>query len=347
MIAGRSFLIRVRRRRAAWIAYDDRVFMLEHLRLLKNHKGAYMFGYISLLISQVGLTGKQWAMKKCGKETPGIFNSICINGARSLICLLVSAVIWALSGGGVTTAAGHAVAVISGVGTALNLFTWILASNIVPLILIECLSMIGSMIIPMILAPYIYSGDAVSLLQWVGCALIFLSVFLFLNRGSEKKSDSSTAYKMLIVTVCTLGTTLTSVFKKYYIVHFSDVGKGSVEYFTLISFAVVFVFFALLFAPAYSLAEKRLSANGGDGNVQLPFKKVWIYILTAAVLLYVNELFVVYAAELPSAIYFPLSRALAVSATFLLDVIVFKDKVSVSKLIGLALVIVSVVLINI
>lgn len=55
------------------------------------------------------------------------------------------------------------------------------------LTLIESVSMIGSMVIPLLLAPYLYDGDTVSLMQWLGCALVFVSVFLFMNRGKKKQ----------------------------------------------------------------------------------------------------------------------------------------------------------------
>ena len=120
--------------------------------------------YGALLIAQLGNTAKQYAMKKCGGLAPGAFNSVCINLARSLICLAVSLVIWLFAGGGATTLSGHLFIIAAGIGTAFNLFTWILASQIVPLALVESVSMMGSMVVPLILAPYLYNGEEVSLL---------------------------------------------------------------------------------------------------------------------------------------------------------------------------------------
>ena len=76
--------------------------------------------YGALLMSQLGTTGKQFAMKKCGRIAPGPFNSVCINMARSLICLIVSIFIWLITGGGTTTFVGHLIIIISGIGTAFN-----------------------------------------------------------------------------------------------------------------------------------------------------------------------------------------------------------------------------------
>ncbi len=306
------------------------------------------FGYFSLIMSQIGITGKQYSMKHCGRLAPGPFNSICINLLRSVICLVVSFCIWIFSDGGTTDFWGHVIIILAGLGTALNLFTWILSSRLVSLTLIEALSMLGSMVVPLILTPYLFNGESVSLLQWIGCALIFVSVFLFMNK-SEGPKEGSAFQKIIIVSGCVIGITVTSLFKKYYIFHFTSKGLGSVEYFTFINFVTVLTAFVILFAVYYFLERRKLTATAPTGekaHVELPYKKVWFYILIASASLYLNELFTVYAAELPAAIYYPLSRGLIVICTFLLDVIVFKDKVTVKKLIGLGVVIVASVLVN-
>jgi multidrug transporter EmrE-like cation transporter len=107
--------------------------------------------------------------------------------------------------------------------------------------------------------------------------------------------------------------------------------------------------FVVLFAIFYVGEKRRLVAELPKGyveRVELPYKKVWGYVIMAAVSLYLYELFVVYAAYLPSAIYYPLSKGITVLCTFLLDVIVFKDKVTPKKLIGLAMVMVAIVLVT-
>ena len=305
--------------------------------------------YGALLLAQAGTSAKQFAMKNCGRLAPGAFNSVCINLARSLICLAVSLIIWLSTGGGSTTLFGHVIIIIAGIGTAFNLFTWILSSQLVSLTLIESVSMIGSMVIPLILAPYLYNGDTVSPVQWLGCALIFVSVFLFMNKGKKSVKKGSALQKIVIVAICAISITLASVFKKYYTYYITAKGLGSIEYFTFINFVTVLAVFLMLFAVYYMSERKRavvISTAGERPKVEFPYKRVWGYIFVAAVALYVNELFTSYATQLPSAIYYPLSKGLTVGCTFLLDVTVFKEKITVKKLVGFAVVIVAVILIN-
>ncbi len=305
--------------------------------------------YGALLLAQAGISAKQFAMKKCGQLAGGPFNSVCINLMRSAICLAVSVIIWLCVGGGYTTAFGHLIIIISGIGTAVNLFTWILSTRLVSLILIESVSMIGSLVIPLILAPVLYDGDSVSFVQWIGCVLVFVSVFLFMNKSSGEKKKGSLITKIVVVTLCALGTTVASVFKKYYTFHISDKGHGSIEYFTLVNFVTVLAVFVILFVIYYAIEKRRLGALMPEGDrkkVELPYKKVYAYILIAAAALYVAELFTTYASGLPSAIFYPLSKGLTVLATFLLDVIAFKDKITLKKIIGLGVVIIAIVLVN-
>ena len=309
-----------------------------------------MFPYIALVLAQLGTSGKQYAMKNCGKLAPGPFNSVCINTMRALICLVVSLVIWLIAGGEVTTPFGHLIILLSGIVTAINLFTWILSSRIVSLTLLESLCMIGSLLVPMFLAPVLYNGETVSVLQWIGAALVFVAVFLFMNKEDPSVKKSGTPLqKALILILCAAGITTTTIFKKYYDVHIVKQGLGSAEYFTFINFVTILSVFMVLFAVFYQREKRSLTIDASEDasrKVELPYKKVWIFVLIAAAALYLNELFTVYANELNAAIYMPLSKGFNVACTFAMDIIVFKDKITVKKLIGLVTVIVAIILVT-
>lgn len=309
-----------------------------------------MFPYIALILAQLGTNGKQYSMKNCGRLAPGAFNSVCINTMRAFICIFVSLAIWLISDGSVTTPFGHFIIILSGLGTVLNLFTWILSSRFVSLTLLESICMIGSLLVPMFLAPVLFNGETVSVFQWIGAVLVFVSVFLFMNKeNGAKKKDGTPLQKIAIVVLCALGITVTTIFKKYYNVHIVENGLGTVEYFTFINFVTILSSFVVLFAVFYRLEANKLklaSENGIAPKVELPYKKVWFFVLIAAASLYVNELFTVYANELDAAIYLPLSKGLNVACTFIMDAVIFKDKITPKKLIGLVTVIIAIILVT-
>ena len=305
--------------------------------------------YGALLISQLGICGKQYAMKRCGALAPGAFNSICINLFRSGICLIVSLVIWAFADGTDTTVFGYVIAAAGGIGTALSLFSWILSSQRISLTLIEGISAIGSLVIPLILAPYLSNGESVTPIQWVGTALLFISLFLFGEKDTKDKSKNSIFSGIALAALCALGVMVALVAKKLYTYHITSNGLGSIEFFTLIGFVGVLLTFLVLL-PIYYRSERIKSEKTSDGTsaaVSFPLRRIWVFIIIAAVSLYVYELFVAYASTLPSAIYYPLSKAASIVGCFLLDIIVFKDRITPKKAIGLSLLLVSVVLITV
>lgn len=303
---------------------------------------ATVFPYVAILIAQVGLNGKQYAMKKCGTLAPGPFNSICINTMRSVICIIVSLVIWLIADGAATTPFGHFIIAVSAVGTAINLFTWIMSSRLISLTLLEAILTLGKLIGPLLCVPFLFKSETVNPFQWIVCGLIIISVFLFVEKGNKK--DGSPIKKVLLLALCGLSLAVSVVFKKYYVAEIVKQGLGSVEYFTFINFVVVILTFAILFPIYYHRESVKLRADGSDAKPELPYKKVWLFVFLAAASLYLNELFTVYANELDAAIYAPLSNGINIACTFVLDIVVFKDKITLKKIIGLVIVIAAFVL---
>ena len=299
--------------------------------------------YGALVLSQIGTATKQFAMKRCGAVATGAYNSICVNLGRAAICTLVSIVIWLFAGAGLTTPTGLLVGLASGIGTAFCLFTWILSAQRVSLTLLEAVITIGSLLLPMVLSPYLFGGESATALQWVGATMIAVSLFLFAGKDTGKKAKSSVLVSLLLLTVCTLGQAAAIITKKLYTYHITDRGLGGVEVFTLISFVGVLLTFCALFL-FYAL-RRRASASTAP-LARFPLARVWVYILVAAVGLYVNELFATYASALPAAIYYPVTKVMVVLGCFLLDTLAFRERVTAKKLAGLAILITATVLIN-
>lgn len=245
---------------------------------------------------------------------------------------------------------GYLLAVAGGVGSALGCFVWVLAAGLVPMSLIEIFSTFGSLVIPMILAPYIFDGDSVSLIQWLGCVLLIISVFTFVN-FDKKKSDeeigkkSGVAVKAALIVLQMLAAVASTLFQKCYNVHVVSKGLGTMECFNFVSFCVMVAVFLLGAGALVTLG--RASCVGDSGRIELPYKYVWHFIVMAGVGLYICQYCLGIASRLPSAVYFPLYQSVVMIETFLLDTLVFKDKFTVRKLLGVFLVIVAVVLVNI
>ena len=302
-----------------------------------------LFG--ALLLSEIGTGAKQYAMKKCGAVAPGAYNSIRINMLRAAICLVISFFIWLFTDGGGTNSVGLIISIVAGIGTALNLFTWILSAQRISLTLLEGVCTVGALVVPLFLAPFLYNGETVSPLQWIGALCVFLSLFFFSEKNNEKKKKTSLLGSILLLFFCALGVAMASVSKKLYTFYVAKDGFGSVALFTLIGFVSV-LFFFLILLPIYRKGECRRIEKSEENSPHASLRSVWLFILIAAVALYVSELFATYASDLPSAIYYPAIKVLNVLGCFLLDVTVFKERITVKKSVGLSLLLASVILIN-
>ena len=300
--------------------------------------------YSALIFSQFVNTFKQYSMKRCGRVAPGVFNSVCINMARSCICLVVSAAIWFFTDGTTSTPAGHLVMILAGIGSAVGLFTWLVSSTFLPLIFLEGVGMVGSLVLPLLLAPVLYHNDTASVPQFCGCVLLLVSLFLFANKSDAPQKKGSLLLKTSFAFLYFLGTSASVILKKYYTYYFTANNQGSISYFTFIGYVACVVFFAILFSVFYIIEKKKCTHS--QSKVKLPYKNTKSYIIVAALSLYVYDFLTSYASQLPSAIYYPLLLGLCMIFTFLLDAIVFKEKVTVKKIIGLIAVLGAIVLIN-
>ena len=105
-------------------------------------------------------------------------NSIKINLIRAIGCLLVSIAVFLFSRSALDTS-GTWISVLSGIFNAFFLFLWILAAERVSLWLVELFCMIGSVVVPLILAPFLYKGEHVLWHQWICTGILIVSTFFF------------------------------------------------------------------------------------------------------------------------------------------------------------------------
>ncbi len=307
-----------------------------------------------------GLAGisKVVAMKSCGKVCPGEYNSVRINAFRAAICLAVSAVIFAVGGANVEWN-GSWIWLLSGISNAIMMFAWVLCAEKMGLVFLEAFCMVGSVAIPLFLAPLLFDGETVSIPQWAGvlCLLIALR-FLFAKKNEKAPADGAEAsfaargteeakgalkrslqtvwiYILLLI----LSNAGMSITQKLYPVR---IGKEYTAFFNLMTFAVVFLCFAVVMIFEKAVHGRNiLPENAASG------KKLAVLISLAAVMIYIYSYFSTLAAgELPSAVYYPLIRGIGMLLTVLCDTLIFKQKITKNILIGLIFIFASILLTN-
>lgn len=191
--------------------------------------------------------------------------------------------------------------------------------------------MIGGVVLPLVVSPLIFKGEGVALMQWIGSGLLF-GAMLCLSRSNGKARLTPGSVALLVI--CGLSNFGCVLTKKLY----TSLSVGTVEDFQLYTFlfTCVTLLLILLFFPK---GEKEESAR-----LSL---KVTLYIGLAIVMLYLAEyLTTLSSGYLSSAVFYPLSYVISMPLTFLIDVVLYKEKITSESLMGIALVTLSGVLVN-
>ena len=253
-------------------------------------------GYLYLAISKFCAAAKMAAMKNCGDSKDPTTAAVKVNTVRSAIILIVSVIVFAASRS--ATADGLWIAVLSGASNAINMLSWIVCATAVSLCVVETFVMIGSVVVPLALSPLLYAGETVSVMQWLGAGLILAAVAL----SSAGVNISSKLYAV-------------------------RVGSEYAAFLNLVSFGIVFAFFAVTAAVMF-IVNRRKAASKSEEIAEpseeetkpreffgLP-AKTYLWIAVAAVGMYATNYFMT------------LSYGGGFVITALMDTLIFKQKLT-------------------
>ncbi len=309
-------------------------------------------GYLYLAISKFCGAAKMAAMKNCGNADDSTGTSVKVNAVRSGIILVVSVIVFAVSRA--ATADGVWIAALSGVSNALNMLSWLVCATAVSLCIVETFVMIGSVVFPLALSPLLYAGETVSAAQWAGAGVILAAVVLFCVGRDVKFGKKGIVW----IAVCTLSSAGCNVTAKLYAVR---AGSEYVAFFNLVTFVIVFAFFAVVAAitvlknrkktdPAADSEPVENSGRAEEKDPQpreffgLP-KRTYFRIAIAAVGMYATNYFMTLAAgALPSGMLYPLSYGAGFVLTAIMDTVFFKQKLTLPRAVATVLAVAGAVL---
>lgn len=309
-------------------------------------------GYLYLAISKFCGAAKMAAMKNCGNADDSTGTSVKVNAVRSGIILVVSVIVFAVSRA--ATADGVWIAALSGVSNALNMLSWLVCATAVSLCIVETFVMIGSVVLPLALSPLLYAGETVSAAQWAGAGVILVAVVLFCVGRDVKFGKKGIVW----IAVCTLSSAGCNVTAKLYAVR---AGSEYVAFFNLVTFVIVFAFFAVVAAITVLKNRKKTDSAADSEPVEdsgraeekdpqpreffgLP-KRTYFRIAIAAVGMYATNYFMTLAAgALPSGVLYPLSYGAGFVLTAIMDTVFFKQKFTLPRAVATVLAVAGAVL---
>lgn len=293
-------------------------------------------GYLYLIMAKLASVAKMMAVKKCGNIASGAKNSVKINLIRSAGSLAIALIVCIFSGFEKMNSYGILFTVLSGISQGIMLWSWILAATSAPMITVEVFCMIGGVVIPLIISPIVLDGTSVTIIQWIGSLLLFGAMFCLSKRGGD--SGKITPKSILLMCIAGLSNAGSVISQKF----FKEFEGGTNADFQLgtFMFTIAVLSFILLMMQLFIKTEK--TENSSKINA-----RVMVFICIAFIMTYTAQFFSTEASgSISAAVLYPLSYVISMPLVFLVDVIFFREKVTVNNIIGIILVTASGVLIN-
>ena len=293
-------------------------------------------GYLYLVMAKIAAAIKMIAVKKCGNIASGAKNSVKINLIRSSGSLVIALIVCIFSGFQKMNGYGILFTLMSGFSQGIMLWSWILAATSAPMITVEVFCMIGGVVIPLIISPLMLEGESVTLLQWIGSLLLFLAMFCLSKRRGNARTTPKSILFMCIAGLSNAGCVITQKFYQSF--------KGG----TVADFQLgTFIFTVTVLAFVLLLMNLFKKDNSDEIKKSLS-KKVLFFITVAFIMTYASQfLSTVASGRIAAAVLYPLAYVISMPLIFIVDVLVFKEKITPLNVMGIMLVTASGILINI
>lgn len=291
--------------------------------------------YIYLLISLLAGATKGYCGKRTSGRINGWHNAIAANLLRMGLCILIGFGVVAFGGelsGLVPSGKELAIYALSGISTSVFVVTWLIAVRTSAYVLMNVFLMLG-VIVPMSLGSLCY-GEAIRWNHWVGLGVLLAATLLLCayNNGIKEKLTGKGFLVLLISGVANGVTSFSQKMLKY------EVPGGS---------AAVFNFYTYVFSAASLGLVLLLYRRSKEERAQpSPIPGVLGYIVVMAISLFLNSFFLTLANSIPSAVLYPLERGISMILSGLMAALLFKEKMTVKAICGLALAFVGLLIIN-
>lgn len=302
-------------------------------------------GYIFLAIALFCGVTKGY----CGKRSSGTLtyssDALLINVFRMLVCIVIGFIIVAVQGKLgqlIVSPTVLGISAISGISTAVFVVSWLLSVRTEAYMMIDVWLLTG-IIIPMSLCAVLY-GEDITLWQWIGIVILMLAGYIMCtyNAGLKGKMKLGT---LLLLILCAAGNGFADFSQKMFV----KAGTGiDAAVFNLYTY--VFAALALLICfPIFRTKDKKIVAQGGEA-IKSPIavvKPIVIYVVVMALCLFLNSYFKTAAAEyLTATQIYPIVQGGSLVCSMLMAHFFFKEKINLRAVIGIALCLGSLLIIN-
>lgn len=298
-----------------------------------------MMGYLFLAISLFAGAAKGY----CGKKTSGYVNgyrdAMLANTVRMVLCTIIGAVL-IIAGGNMgqlkPTPQILLISALSGVTTSIFVVCWLISVKKGAYMMLDVFLMLG-VLVPIVAGRFVF-GEAIKLTQWLGIGVLFIAVIIMCSYNNSIKEKMSISALLLLI-VCGLANGLTDFSQKLFVKQLSELPIAVFNFYTYVFSALVLVIFLVIF----SARERGQGTTGVSG-----LKHIFGYIAVMSICLFANSYFKTKAAGfLDSAQLYPLNQGLALMLSSIMSATLFRERLTLKCIIGLALSFVGLIIINV
>lgn len=298
-------------------------------------------GYLYLLLALTFGLIKAYCGKRSSSAANCSYNAILINTVRMILCVLIGGIIVMIGGISsltLTEPKAILIALLCGVSTAGFTVFWLLAVHTNAYMIVEVFVM-GGVVIPLTLCAILYK-ERIGAIQIVGIILLLIAVYCMCTyRKTEKASLSIKSFFILIL--CAVSSGISDFSQKLYIREIENTDISVFNLYTYL-FAAITLLAVCLFIRA---KEKNTEKLKSPREIIMP---ILHYVVIMAICLFLNAYFKTSSARyLDAVLLYPLNQGCAVILSLLMSVVIFKEKTTLKGVIGIALSIISMILINV
>ncbi len=276
----------------------------------------------------------------CGKKMSGyvrnVQSAVMLNLIRALLCTFISVCLVILTGNIRYTSPDTElilISALSGVATAIMIATWLLSVRKSAYMMLDVFLMMGTLV-PTVMGYFIFS-EPISTRQWIGFSVLLFAVLIMCDyNNSIKVKITPTALILLIL--CGLSNGTASLSQKMFVRNFPTL---SVSVFNMYTYIFASLTLALFFLAIMRKGKVEFDNEGTKG--------AYIYVFIMAAMLTAHSYFNTLAASyLDSMHLYPLDRGASLVIATLVATFVFKEKLKLNAVIGIAMAFIALLIIN-
>ena len=297
-------------------------------------------GYLFLFLALVFGITKAYSGKRSSYAAKSSLDAITITSVRMVLCVIFGLAV-VLIGGGVTAENTSAkvllIALLCGVTTASFTACWLLTVRTSAYMIVEVFVTFG-VVIPLTLSAILYK-ESIGILQGVGILLLIIAVYCMSTYNKTEKIRL-TLKDFLLLFSCSATSGLSDFSQKLYI---KEVANQNVPLFNLYTYSFAAIVLVIACIVVRASAKNKAELKSPIATV----KPIFIYVVIMAVCLFLNAYFKTRAAGyLDAVLLYPLSQGCAVILAVFMAVFLFKEKINAKGILGVALSLLAMILIN-